>query len=203
MKRNLALLATAAALALSGLSAHAGCVDPRVAVQNAANRMPLVLPAAARAAAGDDHHDNDSIVGTWVVNYTSGGNPAGDAFIQWHDDGTEWENIDFPAASGNKDLAEDWIAAFTANSQMKVIVKAGNLPNSTALLNLVTGTPGKQLAQAARVTWFVPTAKNWTNVERGNVLQNMLSQILTGKKSVKDAAVAASNQITTTLNAAA
>ena len=29
MKRNLALLATAAALALSGLSAHAGCVDPR------------------------------------------------------------------------------------------------------------------------------------------------------------------------------
>ncbi len=106
MKRNLALLATAAALALSGLSAHAGCVDPRVAVQNAANRMPLVLPAAARAAAGDDHHDNDSIVGTWVVNYTSGGNPAGDAFIQWHDDGTEWENIDFPVLGGNICMGE-------------------------------------------------------------------------------------------------
>ena len=31
----------------------------------------------------------------------------------------------------------------------------------------------------------------------------MLTQILTGKKSVKDAAAAASNQITSTLNAAA
>jgi len=106
MKRNLALLATAAALALSGLSAHAGCVDPRVAVQNAANRMPPVLPPAAKAAAGDDHHDNDSIVGTWIVNYTSGGNPAGDAFIQWHDDGTEWENIDFPVLGGNICMGE-------------------------------------------------------------------------------------------------
>ena len=106
MKRNLALLATAAALALSGLSAHAGCVDPRVAVQNAANRMPPVLPAAARAGADSDHRDRDSIVGTWIVNYTSGGNPAGDAFIQWHDDGTEWENIDFPILGGNICMGE-------------------------------------------------------------------------------------------------
>lgn len=102
MKRNLALLATAAALALSGLSAHAGCVDPRVAVQNATNRMPPVISAAA----GTSHHDNDSIVGTWIVNYTSGGNPAGDAFIQWHDDGTEWENIDFPVLGGNLCVGE-------------------------------------------------------------------------------------------------
>ena len=106
MKRNLALLATAAALALSGLSAHAACVDPRIAVQNAANRMPPVLPAAAKAAAAADHHDHDSIVGTWVVNYTSGGSPAGDAFIQWHDDGTEWENIDFPILGGNICMGE-------------------------------------------------------------------------------------------------
>ena len=106
MNRNFALLATAAALALTGLSAHAGCVDPRIAVQNAANRMPPVLPAAARAGADSDHHDRDSIVGTWIVNYTSGGNPAGDAFIQWHDDGTEWENIDFPILGGNICMGE-------------------------------------------------------------------------------------------------
>ena len=106
MKRNFAMLATAAALALSALSAHAGCVDPRVAVQDAANRTPPVLPAATKAAAGSDHHDRTSIVGTWVVNYTSGGNPAGDAFIQWHDDGTEWENIDFPVLGGNVCMGE-------------------------------------------------------------------------------------------------
>jgi hypothetical protein len=100
MKRNFALLATAAALALSGLSAHAGCVDPRTIAQNAANRMPPVLPTPS-AADATNHHDNDSIVGTWIVSYTSNGAPGGDAFIQWHDDGTEWENIDFPVLGGN------------------------------------------------------------------------------------------------------
>jgi hypothetical protein len=106
MKRHFALLVTAAALALSAISAHAGCVDPRVAVQNAANRMPPVLPATKSAVAGNGHHDHDTIVGTWKVSYTSGGAPAGDAFIQWHDDGTEWENIDFPVLGGNVCMGE-------------------------------------------------------------------------------------------------
>ena len=83
MKRNFALLATAAALALSGLSAHAGCVDPRVMGQNAAGRMPpvLVMPKAeanASATATDRHDDgHDGIVGTWQVSYTTGGSPGG------------------------------------------------------------------------------------------------------------------------------
>ncbi len=106
MKRNFALLATATALALSGLSAHAGCVDPRVMVQNAAGRMPpvLVMPkaeAGASATAGNRNDGHGGIVGTWQVSYTTGGAPGGEAFIQWHDDGTEWENIDFPILSGN------------------------------------------------------------------------------------------------------
>ena len=37
----------------------------------------------------------DRIVGTWLVTYE--GPVAGQAFIQWHSDGTEWENIDLPA----------------------------------------------------------------------------------------------------------
>ena len=40
-------------------------------------------------------------MGTWHVSYTSGGAPAGEAFIQWHSDGTEWENINFPILGGN------------------------------------------------------------------------------------------------------
>jgi len=110
-------------------------------------------------------------------------------------------DLAIPAASPNKTLAEDWIAAFTSNAGEQGIVKSGNLPNSTALLNLVSGTPGKQLAQAAQSTWFVPTAKNWANVENANVLRNMLTQILTGKKSVQSAASSASKQITSMLNA--
>ena len=34
----------------------------------------------------------------------------------------------------------------------------------------------------------MPTAKNWVNVENGNILRNMLTQILTGKLTVKQAA---------------
>jgi N,N'-diacetylchitobiose transport system substrate-binding protein len=105
-----------------------------------------------------------------------------------------------PAASENQDLAIDWIAAFTATPQMKAIVKSGNLPNTTSLLNLVKGTPGAQLAQAARVTWFVPTAKNWTNVESANVLRTMLTNILTNKQTVQQAAKSASDSITDILN---
>jgi len=110
-------------------------------------------------------------------------------------------DLAIPAASPNKALAEDWIAAFTSTAGERGIVKSGNLPNSTSLLNLVSGTPGKQLAQAAQSTWFVPTAKNWANVENANVLRNMLTQILTGKKSVQSAAASASKQITSMLNA--
>jgi N,N'-diacetylchitobiose transport system substrate-binding protein len=110
-------------------------------------------------------------------------------------------DLAIPAASQNKALAEDWIAAFTSNAAQAGIVKTGNLPNSTSLLHLVKGTPGKQLAQAASRGWFVPTAKNWANVENANVLRNMLTQILTGKKSVQVAAASASKQITSMLNA--
>jgi N,N'-diacetylchitobiose transport system substrate-binding protein len=110
-------------------------------------------------------------------------------------------DLAIPAASSNKDLAEDWIAAYTNNAPMAGIVKAGNLPNTTSLLKLVKGTPGAQLAQAAESTWFVPTAKNWTNVESANVLRQMLTNILTGKQTVQEAAKKASGQITSILNA--
>ncbi len=105
MNRNFALLAVAAALALSGVSAHASCADPRVALQNGATRTAPALPGV-KSVAGWDHHQHDSIVGTWVVTYTMNDNPFGDAFIQWHDDGTEWENIDFPILGGNICMGE-------------------------------------------------------------------------------------------------
>ena len=110
-------------------------------------------------------------------------------------------DLAIPAASQNQSLAEAWIADFTSNASQAGIVKAGNLPNTTSLLNLVKGTPGSALAQAAKSTWFVPTAKNWANVESSNVLRSMLTNILTGKQSVVAAATSTSNQITTILNA--
>jgi N,N'-diacetylchitobiose transport system substrate-binding protein len=56
-------------------------------------------------------------------------------------------------------------------------------------------------AQAAKSSWFVPTAPNWVNVENAQVLQNMLASIATGRSSVDKAAKRASTQITQILNA--
>jgi N,N'-diacetylchitobiose transport system substrate-binding protein len=94
----------------------------------------------------------------------------------------------------NKSLAVDWIKAYTSNQQMTQLRAIGNIPNTTSLL-------GNSVAErAARRSWFVPTAKNWVAVENGNILRNMLSQILTGKLTVKQAAQSASDNITSVLN---
>jgi N,N'-diacetylchitobiose transport system substrate-binding protein len=96
---------------------------------------------------------------------------------------------------GNKALATDWIAAFTSTSAEKALQAVGNIPNATSLLNTA-----KINEKAALRSWFVPAAKNWVNVENGNILRTMLAQILTGKLSVKQAAATASDNITYTLN---
>jgi N,N'-diacetylchitobiose transport system substrate-binding protein len=96
----------------------------------------------------------------------------------------------------NKALAVDWIAAFTSTSAQKALQAVGNIPNTTSLLNTA-----KVNERAALRSWFVPAAKNWVNVENGNILRTMLAQILTGKLSVKQAAATASDNITYTLNA--
>jgi N,N'-diacetylchitobiose transport system substrate-binding protein len=96
----------------------------------------------------------------------------------------------------NKQLATDWIAAFTSTTSEKALQAAGNIPNATNLLN--TSKVGER---AALRSWFVPAAKNWVNVENGNILRTMLSQILTGKLSVKQAAATADNNLEYTLNA--
>jgi hypothetical protein len=89
--------AIAAALALTGLSAHAACMDPRsITAGISEHRVShMMLP---QAFARDDEHDRPvSIVGTWLVTYSLGG----EAYIQWHSDGTEWENINHPILGGN------------------------------------------------------------------------------------------------------
>ena len=94
----------------------------------------------------------------------------------------------------NKALAADWMKAFTSTAAMKTLQAKGVVPNATSLLgNSIT-------ERAAANSWFVPQAKNWVNIENGNVLRSMLTQILTGKLTVKQAATFASQNITSTLN---
>ena len=95
----------------------------------------------------------------------------------------------------NKSLAVDWIKAYTSNASMTALRAIGNIPNTTSLLGNSVGE------RAAKRSWSVPSAKNWVNVENGNILRNMLAQILTGKLSVRQAAQSASDNITSVLNA--
>ena len=99
-----------------------------------------------------------------------------------------------PITSSQKALATDWIKDFTSTSSEKTLQAKGNIPNATNLL-------GKTVNErAAARSWFVPTAKHWVDVENGNILRNMLAQILTGKLSVKQAAQSASDNIASVLN---
>jgi N,N'-diacetylchitobiose transport system substrate-binding protein len=101
-----------------------------------------------------------------------------------------------PAPSGNKALAADWIKDFTSTDAERSLQSKGNIPNATSLL----GTSVNE--RAAARSWFVPAAKHWVDVENGNILRNMLAQILRGKLTVAQAASSASDNITSVLNGA-
>ena len=59
----------------------------------------MVLQQLSRQLPSAD--EGRTIIGTWLVSYTVEDQPAGQAYIQWHTDGTEWENINFPILGGN------------------------------------------------------------------------------------------------------
>ncbi len=103
MKRTFTKAAVAAAVALTGLSVHAACMDPRApAQQSSFDQMPaMMLQKAAAAGISNNATTGRNIVGTWHVTYSTGGAAYAEAFIQWHSDGTEWENINFPILGGN------------------------------------------------------------------------------------------------------
>jgi N,N'-diacetylchitobiose transport system substrate-binding protein len=99
-----------------------------------------------------------------------------------------------PGQSGNKTQAIQWIADFTSTANERSLEAKGNIPNATSLLGNSVNE------RAAARSWFVPQAKHWVDVENGNILKTMLSQILTGQLSVRQAATVASQNIAQTLN---
>jgi N,N'-diacetylchitobiose transport system substrate-binding protein len=111
-------------------------------------------------------------------------------------------DVGIPSSSRNKSLAADWIKAFTGTASEKMIAKAGNIANTTTLLNVNAKNPAlAPFARAAKFSWFIPTAPNWVNVENANILKTMCTNILTNRMSVAKAGSKASSQITKILNA--
>ena len=100
-------------------TARAACVEPSPPLRHADLTPPqaaTLVPQARLAEHGQPgpvadnagrHGGNvlDRIVGTWLVTYA--GPLTAQAFIQWHSDGTEWENIDLPTLAGNICMG-DW-----------------------------------------------------------------------------------------------
>jgi N,N'-diacetylchitobiose transport system substrate-binding protein len=99
-----------------------------------------------------------------------------------------------PAGSNDRALATDWIRIFTSTASERGLQAKGNIPNATNLLGNSVNE------RAAKRSWFVPTAKNWVNVENGNILRTMLARILTGKATIAQATAFADSNIELTLN---
>src|ERR1700690_2404654 len=95
-----AILCTSVLWGLFSAQASASCMNPASASgQGSLHQSPrLALNAPGDWSGIEGAH---KIVGTWQVAYAAGGTVYGEAFIQWHSDGTEWENVDFPILGGN------------------------------------------------------------------------------------------------------
>ncbi|MFJ3661639.1 extracellular solute-binding protein [Streptomyces sp. NPDC090119] len=106
-----------------------------------------------------------------------------------------------PVKSRNQDVAAEWINAFTGPAGQKALMAKGNLPNNKTDLATLKNDPATVVpATAAESNWFVPMAPGWGQVEKAQVLQTMLQQIGTGKKSVQDAAKEADAAIDKVIN---
>ena len=103
-------------------------------------------------------------------------------------------DVAIPARSDSRQAAIDWIKAFTSTNSQRSLQAKGNIPNATNLLGNSVNE------RAAQRSWFIPTAKHWVDVENGNILRNMLAQILTGKLTIPQAARSASDNIASVLN---
>ncbi|MCH0564021.1 MULTISPECIES: extracellular solute-binding protein [unclassified Streptomyces] len=106
-----------------------------------------------------------------------------------------------PVKSDAQAVAAEWINAFTGPAGQKGLMAKGNLPNNKTDLATLKNDPKTAVpATAAESNWFVPMAPGWGQVEKAQILQTMLQNIGTGKKSVEDAAKEADAAIDKVIN---
>jgi N,N'-diacetylchitobiose transport system substrate-binding protein len=106
-----------------------------------------------------------------------------------------------PVKSHAQAVAAEWIDAFTGPSGQKGLMAKGNLPNNKTDLAALKKDPKTAVpATAAESNWFVPMAPGWGQVEKAQILQTMLQEIGTGKKSVEAAAKEADAAIDKVIN---
>jgi N,N'-diacetylchitobiose transport system substrate-binding protein len=104
-----------------------------------------------------------------------------------------------PKSASHPSWSQAWIKAYTSSTIENQFVAGGFLANSKS----IKSADPLRAAFAAELdhTWFVPLAKNWAQVEKDKVINQLLVDIATGKKSVAEATKAADDAINTDLNA--
>jgi N,N'-diacetylchitobiose transport system substrate-binding protein len=113
-------------------------------------------------------------------------------------------NLGIAAGSQNQDLALDWVKLLTGEKYQKLMIAAGNVPNSKTLAKDATSeNPNLTVAAgaAAAGSFVTPQDPRWASVEAGaNPLKDMLTKVLTGQASIADAAKAANAEIEARMN---
>ena len=110
-------------------------------------------------------------------------------------------DLAIPVKSKAQGVAAEWINALTGAKGQKGLMAKGNLPNNKTDLATLKNDPATVVpATAAESNWFVPMAPGWGQVEKAQVLQTMLQNIGTGKKSVEAAAKDADTAIDKVIN---
>lgn len=113
-------------------------------------------------------------------------------------------NLGIAAGSQNPDLALDWVKLLTGEKYQKLMIAAGNVPNSKTLAETAT-SENANLAVAAGAaaagSFVTPQDPRWAAVEGGaNPLKDMLTKVITGQASIADAAKAADTEIEARMN---
>ncbi|MER5897746.1 sugar ABC transporter substrate-binding protein [Streptomyces sp. NPDC001876] len=98
------------------------------------------------------------------------------------------------------DLGQEWISLFTSEKSQEVLASKNILPNNEKQLEPLKSKPETAaVANAVPDAWFTPIAPGWTSIEKEEVLENMLLEILKGA-SVADAAKKADGKINELIN---
>ncbi|WP_149184338.1 sugar ABC transporter substrate-binding protein [Streptomyces sp. TRM49041] len=99
-----------------------------------------------------------------------------------------------------QDLGQEWISLFTSEKSQEVLASKNILPNNTKQLEPLKAKPETApIANAVPDAWFTPIAPGWTAVEKSEVLELMLLDIIKGK-SVEEATKKADAEIDKLIN---